>query len=513
ENFGWAGGIPGDRASRYWVRKGVDPVSALNRILARRDKSFGAAAFYLTELEPETQSAAVPELIAALNDGIDHSERPPYDSLRGLAAQSLGEFGATAKAAVPALVQRLKDENGYIRVDAAVALWRIEQHPAAVPALIAELKHEDRSIRGQAVSNLGDIAAAENSSDVIPALLSTFENDEDADVRRAAAYALAATGDLAESAVSALTSALYDENEEIRRAARDAIAMIFGRTAAPPWSDVYARAAYYSRNKEWEKALTWWQAHIPRRLLADPWPSLRYEHIAQCQLQLGKRAEASVTILENVEVAPFWILELVDAYRLHNELPDLENYANDLMLSEEQLPEGPEVVKRAKIVHEYIRMVRMAEAGDAAGLWDLIELPSWDTAINPFDPSNFEFDRSAKAKDLLLSIPVQARPLLLSKLKHMPADKADSQSRREQRLAIVLLGRLGAVEILPFIRGEFETDLDQYSATDYFYAALNLGTGEAFAFVKAYATRPEHQEYRFTAKEVLDDWQTQKPGH
>jgi hypothetical protein len=229
ENFAWAGIWGGSEISRYWIRKGVDPVPVVNRILARRDKSFGVAASYLTELEPEAQRAALPQLIAALND---NSDRPSYDTIRANSAKTLGKFGVTAKAAVPALVRRLKDENGYIRVDSAVALWRIEQHTTAVPSLIAELKNEDRNIRSRAVSNLGDIADAENSSVVIPALISTFENDQHVNVRRHAAYALATSGVLAKSAVPTLSSALDDEHEEIRRAASHAIEVIFGRKTA-----------------------------------------------------------------------------------------------------------------------------------------------------------------------------------------------------------------------------------------------------------------------------------------
>ena len=109
-----------------------------------------------------------------------------------------------------------------------------------------------------------------------------------------------------------------------------------------------------------------------------------------------------------------------------------------------------DIVRRAEIAHEYMHMVRMAECGDAASLWRKIEFPAWVTAIQPIDPPEFEFQPSKLAKDLLLSIPEKAKPILLPKLKLMPADKADrqSQSLREHRVAIVLLGRLQAAEIL-----------------------------------------------------------------
>jgi HEAT repeat protein len=238
DGFAWVGIIGGSSITRSWLRRGVDPVPVLNRILARRDKSFGGAAHYLTELDPAAQSAAVPQLIAALNDGIDETNRPAYDSLRAAAAQALGQFGPTAKAAVPALVERLEDENAYVRVSAATALWRINRHAAAVPALIAELKNEDRHVRSRAVGDLGDIADSRNSSVVIPVLISTLTNDEQANVRQRAAYALATTRGLAKSAVPALKTALEDKDDEVRRAASYAIDVIMGRkqdsNAAPP---------------------------------------------------------------------------------------------------------------------------------------------------------------------------------------------------------------------------------------------------------------------------------------
>ena len=238
DDFAWVGIIGGSSMTRSWLRRGIDPVPVLNRILARRDKSFGGAAHYLTELEPAAQSAAVPQLIDALNDGIEQTNRPAYDSLRAAAAQALGKFGPAAKAAVPALVQRIEDENAYVRVSAATALWRITRHAAAVPALIAELKNEDRHVRSRAVGDLGDIADSRNSSVVIPALISTLTNDGHANVRQRAAYALATTRGLARSEVPALKTALEDKDDEVRRAASYAIDVIMGRqqdsNAAPP---------------------------------------------------------------------------------------------------------------------------------------------------------------------------------------------------------------------------------------------------------------------------------------
>ena len=104
-----------------------------------------------TELEgPQTQQAIIPELMKALNDGIDHSEKPPLETIRVTTARTLGDLGPIAEPAVPALVARLKDDNGYVRVAAAVALWKINQHPAAGPALKTELHNETQGVRHRA---------------------------------------------------------------------------------------------------------------------------------------------------------------------------------------------------------------------------------------------------------------------------------------------------------------------------------------------------------------------------
>ena len=49
---------------------------------------------------------------------------------------ALGNFGPAAKAAVSELVKMLGNEDEIVRVNAAVALWKIKGHPKAVPALL-----------------------------------------------------------------------------------------------------------------------------------------------------------------------------------------------------------------------------------------------------------------------------------------------------------------------------------------------------------------------------------------
>src|SRR5262245_6283433 len=72
--------------------------------------------------------AAVPELIEALKD--DDWQ------VRNQAAEVLGVIGPDAKAAVPALIDVLQEEDKYFRSHGAVALGKIGREArAAVPAL------------------------------------------------------------------------------------------------------------------------------------------------------------------------------------------------------------------------------------------------------------------------------------------------------------------------------------------------------------------------------------------
>ena len=61
---------------------------------------------------------------------------------------------------MPALIDTLKDEHGYVRRDAAEALGKIGSK-AAVPALIHALKDEDGYVRQSAAEALGKINTPE----------------------------------------------------------------------------------------------------------------------------------------------------------------------------------------------------------------------------------------------------------------------------------------------------------------------------------------------------------------
>ena len=75
---------------------------------------------------------------------------------RQLAAEALGQIGAPAAAAVSRLTEVLqKDESIHVRRAAAFALGQIGE--AAVPALIEALRDPDNDVRGKAANALGGI--------------------------------------------------------------------------------------------------------------------------------------------------------------------------------------------------------------------------------------------------------------------------------------------------------------------------------------------------------------------
>ena len=98
-------------------------------------------------------------------------------------AEELGEMGGTA--GVPALVDALKHQEAWVRAKAARSLGQIGSD-AAGAALIDALRDEAEHVRLAAVRALGRIAPVEG----IEPLKATAENDDDEDVREAAADAL-----------------------------------------------------------------------------------------------------------------------------------------------------------------------------------------------------------------------------------------------------------------------------------------------------------------------------------
>jgi HEAT repeat protein len=152
-------------------------------------------------------SLAVPELNVALKDS--------EPAVRTAAARALWRINGDAPKAVPVLAAALSSQTGW---QAALALGEIgAPASAAVPALLEALKREKvpRPLRQTPVSALalGQIGIAS-----VPALITTLDNP-DARVRTSATLALGFVGPNAASAVPQIVPLLNDPNPEVRRAA------------------------------------------------------------------------------------------------------------------------------------------------------------------------------------------------------------------------------------------------------------------------------------------------------
>ncbi len=237
------------RLAAAWAlaRAGVQAAPARDAlaIALRRDPSTGvrgASAAALGALGPAARPA-VPELFAALDDaseavrhdvavalvrlplGPEDIERllgalgSRDDYVSAFAAWTLGNMGARAREAVPALARALTRE----KTDAVVsgALARIG--PAAgqaVPVLLEALRSPDADRRWRAARTLGRIGpAAEAGVEPLAQALS----DENSAVRQHAARALGRIGAAARPAAGALQRATADQDKAVRREAREAL--------------------------------------------------------------------------------------------------------------------------------------------------------------------------------------------------------------------------------------------------------------------------------------------------
>lgn len=199
----------------------------------------------------EPVNEIVPALIQALQ-----GETP---ELRWGAACALGEIGAAANAAVPALSALIRNENEVelVRVEAAYAL-AVMGDPVAetLPVLVDAYQSADWWVRAFAVRILGEMGSPaglyqpiqafgwldrlfmavrnvarlpEAAQQAVP-LLQQALTDPEYNVRRNAAYALALVGEQSVAAISSLVAAL--DTADIGPVAAEALAKV-GETAVP----------------------------------------------------------------------------------------------------------------------------------------------------------------------------------------------------------------------------------------------------------------------------------------
>lgn len=184
------------------------------------------AAFLLAKETQHKDSAAVPGLLDALRD--------ENASVRTAAVKSLGDIGDPV--AVHELLNTLvKDLSGDVRWQASAALGKIGT--AAVPGLMSALRDEDWKVRRSAAEALWGMS----EPTAVPGLAAALADKNDV-VRQAAAGALEAMGSMA---VSGLIEALRHQDSAIARAAADMLMRIGtseARNAVQQWQQVQKRA-------------------------------------------------------------------------------------------------------------------------------------------------------------------------------------------------------------------------------------------------------------------------------
>lgn len=125
--------------------------------------------------------------------------------------------------AVLTFAGQLKDENAQVRALAAERLVSLGgEAKAAIPALVEALRDSDRKVRNHSVVALGHLwwywgARGPEAETAVPALIELLLKDDDRYTRREAAYALARIGQRAKAAIPALTQALNDREETVRK--------------------------------------------------------------------------------------------------------------------------------------------------------------------------------------------------------------------------------------------------------------------------------------------------------
>ncbi len=147
------------------------------------------------------------EVVAGLSDGNERVRRG--------AAVALGIIGG--ESSIAALVEALRDPDGEVRQRACTALGDIGE--PAVPSLIEALGAENELFRRGAIAALGLIGKP-----AVPALAMALRNGDNRRVPAGAVRALGEIGDRRSADI--LIRALEDEREEVREAAREALAGI-----------------------------------------------------------------------------------------------------------------------------------------------------------------------------------------------------------------------------------------------------------------------------------------------
>jgi HEAT repeat protein len=154
--------------------------AVLETLIAQPVHFRAQAAVVLMGLDPNNRKAW---------DAIHEALKDPVEYNRAQAFDVLGQMGAAAKKELPLVKDALKDSSPMVRVQAAVALWKIDkQTDEAVAALVAIVKQKDLQFqRAQGANVLATFGG--DAKKAVPDLLEA-RKDRDLALRNAATEAI-----------------------------------------------------------------------------------------------------------------------------------------------------------------------------------------------------------------------------------------------------------------------------------------------------------------------------------
>jgi HEAT repeat protein len=148
---------PAAALALWRIARHASAVPALVECIKGRDEAVRHnASVDLGRLGPGAKAA-----VSALTDNLEAGE--------AVAAAALGEIGPEARAAVPALHKARTSRNAILRVDAALALWRIEKAEAALATWREAFKDKQKHIRIRSAEALARVG--EGAKGTVPALI------------------------------------------------------------------------------------------------------------------------------------------------------------------------------------------------------------------------------------------------------------------------------------------------------------------------------------------------------
>ena len=198
----------------HWQPEDINPATPAHQSTWRHIWNWMAGESNGRTTEPTNGNLA--KHIESLSDG--------DTSIRSYAADELGMLGESAAAAVPHLIEALRDDYEPVCLNATYALGAIGE--PAVSQLIERLGDENEATRRMAAYALAAVGTP-----AVPALSEALQHTADA-VRVEAAYALAQIGNAAEAVIPTLIEGTKDDNVEVRRYLAEAFGSI-GPDAAP----------------------------------------------------------------------------------------------------------------------------------------------------------------------------------------------------------------------------------------------------------------------------------------